>query len=331
MTDKIFEKTNPHIFNGNLESWMTHLPPVLKNLPIIQLAIPGSHNTMTYGIKRSNDVGPDKPKWLRVLSRFFSFISKPIIYNWSVTQYEDVTIQLNGGIRYLDLRLATKSSNNESIYFVHGLYGSEVTEPLESVDHWLTAHPEEVVLLDCQHFYEFTKENHRYFVDKIKRIFGNKICPATRNLVDISLSWLNERKYQVLVIYRNEIAAGEKHVWPSGLWPTPWPDTVDPDKMLQFLELRIRNRTPNVGFVSQCLLTPNSAYVVKHLWGSLYRDLATLCRNASLPWIRQHKPGILGLNVVITDFIAYDNYLFSRTVIQRNNELLRTPQTAHSP
>lgn len=55
---------------------------------------------MTYTIDRHDDVGPDEPIYLRLLGRFCAFASKPLIFNWSVTQYDDVKQQLNGGIRY---------------------------------------------------------------------------------------------------------------------------------------------------------------------------------------------------------------------------------------
>lgn len=38
-------QSNPNeiILNDNLEFWMTNLPPYLKSLPIINLAIPGKY------------------------------------------------------------------------------------------------------------------------------------------------------------------------------------------------------------------------------------------------------------------------------------------------
>ncbi|XP_015434771.1 PREDICTED: PI-PLC X domain-containing protein 3 isoform X2 [Dufourea novaeangliae] len=111
------------ISNEELEYWMTRLPEVIRNVPIIQLAIPGSHDTMTYTINRRNDVGPDEPNYIRALGRYCSLVSKPIIFNWSITQHDNIKDQLNGGIRYLDLRVATKPPNG-NIYFVHGLFST---------------------------------------------------------------------------------------------------------------------------------------------------------------------------------------------------------------
>lgn len=305
----------------NLEFWMTRLPVVLRNVPIIHLAIPGSHNTTTYTIERFNDVGADESAVIQFLGRYFPIISKPIIFNWSVTQYDTVKEQLNGGIRYLDLRLATKP-NSDSIYFLHGLYGSEVSEPLDQVEKWLSSHPNEVLILDFQHFYSFTEVNHQHLIAKIRNIFRSKLCPVYNRLDHISLQWLASESYQVFVIYRNIIAKNYTDLWPSGLWPTPWPDTTNSEQMVEFLNEKIQSRSPNTGFVSQCLLTPDTLYVMRHICGSLHRDLATKCRLASLPWINGNKPGPGGMNIVITDFVSYSDFLFPKTVIQRNATLL---------
>ncbi|KAH0546942.1 PI-PLC X domain-containing protein 3-like [Cotesia glomerata] len=321
------------ILSDNLEFWMTRLPPSLKKIPIIHLAIPGSHNTMTYTIDRFNNVGPDEPASLQFFGKYFSLISKPLIFNWSVTQYDDIVQQLNGGIRYLDLRLATKTNNNnnnieandidnDNVYFLHGLYGDEVTQHLINIKNWLLLHPEEIIIIDCQHFYLFNERIHKRFVNKLKNIFKELICPSTINLQKITLDWMASNRYQLILVYRNEIVRTEVNFWPSGLWPSPWPDTTRPRALVDFLDMRLKTRLADTGFVSQCLLTPDAKYILRHLCGSLHRDLAGACRKTSLEWIKRNAPGEGGLNIVITDYVSFDNFLFCKLVIQRNALLL---------
>ncbi|XP_046824682.1 PI-PLC X domain-containing protein 3 [Vespa crabro] len=310
------------ISNDNLEFWMTRLPEPLKKLPIIYLAIPGSHNTMTYTIERRNEVGPDEPAYIRALGRYCSIFSKPVIFNWSVTQKNNVREQLNGGIRYLDLRVATKT-RNDNIYFLHGLYGSEVTKPFEDIVRWLNHHANEVIILDFQHFYNFSDMNHRRLIAIINDIFREKLCPTFSSFNHMSLYWLALKRYQVFVIYRNVYAMNHPNLWPSALWPTPWPNTVLVDQLVNFLNDKLQKRSPDIPLVSQCLLTPNISYVMKHLCGNLQSDLAPICQKAILNWISQHKSGSNGLNIVITDFISDKNYLFPKTVIQANLKLLK--------
>lgn len=321
-TDNVLHrsKRNNIILNKELEYWMTQLSEALKNLPIIHLAIPGSHNTMTYTIKRHNDVGPDEPKYIRTLGRYCSFVSKPIIFNWSITQHENIKDQLNGGIRYLDLRVATKPTD-ANIYFVHGLYGSKIYQPLQEIAEWLSFHSNEIVILDFQHFYSFSEMDHSHLVETIFRIFQTKLCPVASMFDHITLNWLNLEKYQVIVIYRNVFAQNYSNLWPSCLWRTPWPNTVRVNELINFLDIKLKARPLEIGFISQCLLTPDISYILKHLCGTLQRDLVPLCQKAILLWINHKRPGRGGLNIIIADFISDNNFLFCKTVIDSNKKI----------
>ncbi|XP_076763674.1 PI-PLC X domain-containing protein 2 [Xylocopa sonorina] len=306
----------------DLEYWMTRLPVSVRDLPVIYLAIPGSHNTMTYTINRESDVGPDEPRYVRALGRYVSPVSKPVIFNWSVTQDRSVKEQLNGGIRYLDLRVATKSGDNH-IYFLHGLYGSKIYQPLKEIAEWLSAHSNEIVILDFQHFYLFTEMNHRHLVETIYQTFQNKLCPVLSKFDRITLYRLNLDKHQVIVIYRNAYAQSYSHLWPSGLWRTPWPNTVRVNQLINFLDVELKSRSLEIGFVSQCLLTPDVFYVLRNLCGTLKANLVTQCQKDILSWINQKQPGQGGLNVVIADFIADNEFVFCRTVVDSNKKLLK--------
>lgn len=307
--------------DDDLEHWMARLPEALRNVSIIHLAIPGSHDTMTYTIQRHNDVGPDEPAFIKNLGRYCSFVSKPIIFNWSITQYENVKEQLNGGIRYLDLRVAT-NPRDQDIYFLHGLYGSKIYPPLKSIADWLAEHANEVVILDFQHFYLFSEADHRRLTETIIQIFRGKLCPVFAKFDHITLNWLGIERYQVFVIYRNAYAQNHSTLWPSGLWCTLWPNTIHIDKLIEFLNAELHARSLDIAFVSQCLLTPNATYVLKHLFGTLQGTLVPMCQDAILSWINEKRPGRGGLNIVIADFVSQNNFLFSKTVIQSNNRLL---------
>ncbi|XP_031836268.1 PI-PLC X domain-containing protein 3 [Nomia melanderi] len=306
--------------NGELEYWMTRLPDAIKNIPIIQLAIPGSHNTMTYTINRRNEVGPDEPNYIRTLGRYCSPVSKPIIFNWSITQHDSVKDQLNGGIRYLDFRVATKPTNR-NIYFVHGLYGSEIYQPLQEIAEWLSSHSNEILIVDFQHFYLFKETDHQHLVDMIFRVFQKKLCPIFSSFDHITLNWLNLKRYQVIVIYRNIFAQNYSNLWPSGLWRTPWPNTTRVDELLDFLDIELQARPLEIGFVSQCVLTPDVSYVLKHICGTLQRSLVLLSQKTILSWLSQKRSGQGGLNIVIADFVSDNNYLFCKTVIANNKKM----------
>ncbi|XP_017757786.1 PREDICTED: PI-PLC X domain-containing protein 3 isoform X2 [Eufriesea mexicana] len=276
---------------------------------------------MTYTINRNNDVGPDEPRYIRALGRYCSFVSKPILFNWSITQHENIKNQLDGGIRYLDLRVATKPTDGY-IYFVHGLYGSKIYQPLQEIAEWLSYHSNEIVILDFQHFYSFSEMNHRHLIETIFQLFRTKLCPLASTFDHITLHWLNLEKYQVVIIYRNAYAQNYSNLWPSGLWRTPWPNTVRVNELINFLDIELKARSLEIGFISQCVLTPDIPYVLKHLCGTLQRNLVSVCQKTVISWVNQKRPGHGGLNIVIADFISDNNFLFCKTVIDNNKKFL---------
>lgn len=82
--------------NIDLENWMGRLPEYVRyKVPIIYLAIPGTHNSMTYGITRSSKIAPDADESIRRLHRLFPVI----VRRWSKNQKINVTQQLTIGIR----------------------------------------------------------------------------------------------------------------------------------------------------------------------------------------------------------------------------------------
>lgn len=98
---------------------------------------------MSYKINSSSEVSPDAESLLQHL-RFLGPVLRFIMSKWSKTQTCSATDQLRCGIRYFDLRLATKKGSDK-IFFVHGLYSCCVDEVLREIDNFLNEHPKEVV------------------------------------------------------------------------------------------------------------------------------------------------------------------------------------------
>jgi len=206
---------------------------------------------------------------------------------------------------------------------VHGLYGMEVEKILQEVDAFLADHEGEIIILDFQHFYSFTKENHSYLMTVIDSYFGSRMCPTSHTLTHITLHWMKEKGYQVIVIYRNNAAAGVPVYWPSNRWPTPWPETTSISTMIAFLEEKMASRPMDAGFVTQCVLTPDMTFFLKHVFSSLEEKCGKPCNKAIIPWLQKQQPGSKGVNIVISDFIKMDNIPFCKTVIQLNARLLQ--------
>lgn len=163
--------------------------------------------------------------------------------------------------RYFDLRICRRDEDN-LFYFVHGLYCEEINEPLIQIRQFLDSHPSEFVVLDCQHFYNFNDSDFTVLADQLIQIFQN-ICYGQEhgNLADLTLDNAAAQQTQVVIIYRSSRTIPVLF-WPSDYWPNPWPNQIKVSKLQEYLDSSLNNRSPDHGFVTQCVLTPPANYIV---------------------------------------------------------------------
>lgn len=249
--------------SADLENWMSRLPECLLNYPLIYLAIPGSHDSMTYSITHKSKIAPDAEPAIRRIHR----ILPCIVSRWAKTQQLDPTDQLKAGIRYFDLRIG-KNSKTKQFYFVHGVYCEEITRPLRLIRHFLETHPKEFVILDAQHFYNFEQEDFLHLAKALCRQLGKTfITPSNvSNLNELTLKVASDQKKQALMIYRHRSCV-QQLFWPSECYPTPWPNKIEVDQLEEFLGMGLKTRSFETGFVFQCVLTPPVSYILPRYCG----------------------------------------------------------------
>lgn len=122
-------------------------------------------------------------------------------------------------------------------------------------------HPNEFIVFDCQHFYNFANGDYKRLEKIFRTIFRDKLY--TRNdgkLAEMTLNKAIASQRQLLVIYR--YASVPDVFWPSDEWPTPWPNQFKVKKLEMSLETNIRHRMPDTGYVTQCVLTPPVRFIV---------------------------------------------------------------------
>ncbi|XP_053694842.1 PI-PLC X domain-containing protein 2 [Sabethes cyaneus] len=318
-------------FNEDLENWMGKLPQELKMVPIINLAIPGSHDTMSYGIKNKAPIAPDAEPIVATLNKFIPCIVK----RWAVTQRLDIIEQLKCGIRYFDLRICMKRPEDK-FFFVHGLFCEEITDSLEQLKDFLRTHPREFVILDCQHFYLFNPTDHCMLSAELNRIFDKKIYSRNvSQLKDCTLESATSSGKQVLIVYRSDACVNDRF-WLSQDWPTPWPNEIKVKKLRQYLDESLAQRNPDTGYVSQCVLTPTVRYIVPRFISSLRTTCAKEVDKKLTDWIKMQTPGLFGpdekpkSNVFLADFIDIKDSNFSKIVIALNKKILDQSNSAES-
>ncbi len=160
--------------------WMERLFPVLQDLPLWQITVPGSHDSGAYRLSNAIAPGGSAPEWIQNLLRIGdqiplvgqdldNFILE-VLHDWSLTQSLDIAGQLNLGIRYLDLR-PTFYQNN--FYAYHSLVGPSFADILGQIKSFLNNISRELVILDFSHFANFQDEQHAQFISLIQETLGN--------------------------------------------------------------------------------------------------------------------------------------------------------------
>ena len=277
--------------------------------------VPGSHDSFSSILDKNGPVASDVDDTIKSLAKLFPGMIKDIICKWSNTQSQTISDQLKSGIRYFDLRLTTKPNCGMDIYMCHCLYSDSLEAELSNIKMFLEEHPKEVVLIDMNHFYNMTNEAHRQCLSMILEVLGDKMCPFL-DMESVTLSMLWEAGLQVLVFYQHPVVVENLQFWPGSSILSPWANTADVRKLIQFLDSNYqKTRDKSTFYVTQGIITPTTETIIGHLTGTL-ENWVKPADKAVTEWIKSKKAGVDGLNICIIDFADTDQFI--STVISLN-------------
>ena len=252
---------------------------------------------------RTGKAGPDQPVWLRRLTRLVPGLFSHILYRWSITQDQDIATQLRAGIRYFDIRLVAVKG---TFRVIHCLLGDLISSVLDTLASWLESHRTEVVILDLQHFYQFSPADHQELIRLVLTRLAGRLCSWQQDLSQLSLAQLARTGAQVILIYPAVSGQAQPYLWPRALCPSPWPNTMSVTSLVEDLTRDLHHHHQHQSqalFVSQALLTPSQWTPLVHPLSSVKVQCAERCHQAVLAWLQQDniKP-----NIVITDYVRPD-------------------------
>ncbi|CAE6500497.1 unnamed protein product [Rhizoctonia solani] len=202
----------------SLENWMANLSPVIAKRTLIELYIPGSHNsainedclTTHYPFpfpQFPTAIGPDAPDAILKIPRVIpvSLFIGSIIRAWGVTQKLSFHDQLLKGIRYFDLRITKVSGKFK---FTHTLVSyTDIFILLSPVESFMREHDKEVLILDCQHFYDMNDAGCDQLLDGFHSLFGDLLCTSDEiNISQALFETYIKRNKRVLLIWKTDYA-----------------------------------------------------------------------------------------------------------------------------
>ncbi|XP_023122839.2 PI-PLC X domain-containing protein 1 isoform X2 [Amphiprion ocellaris] len=249
------------------QDWMSALPEELWDVSLTDLAIPGSHDAMSYCLDINSPLLRSESDFFRVLDGLFYCFTRPVIFKWATTQDKSIEEQLSMGIRFFDLRIAHKPNDSSSdLYFTHVIYTHlTVLETLVSVATWLKSHPKEIVILACSHLEGMDDTRHESFIYSLKKLFGSKLCPRTESVLTLRNLWASG--YQVILSYDSQVAARHQELWPA--IPYWWANKHTAQGVISYLEWNKQQGRPEGFFVSGLNLTADRCYIAKNRKESL--------------------------------------------------------------
>ncbi|XP_003973947.2 PI-PLC X domain-containing protein 1 [Takifugu rubripes] len=287
----------------NGEDWMAALPEELWDVPLTHLAIPGSHDAMSYCLDINSPLVESESDSFRLLDRLCCCFTRPTIFKWATTQDKSIEEQLSVGIRFFDLRVAHKPKDSSSdLYFTHVIYTHlTVVEVLLCVATWLRSHPKEIVILACSHFEGMNERLHQSFIFSLKRMFGSKLCPKTESNLTLRHLWASG--YQVILSYESQEALEYKELWPE--IPYWWANKRTADGVMSYMDCKKHSGRPEGFFVCGLNLTADRCFITKNSKQSL-RTLTFTNWKCLSEWLEEQNPGggHESLNIIAGDFVG---------------------------
>lgn len=224
------------------DKWMGDVLNVIPNATLLDLSLPGTHDSLTYDLSNSvSDNANDIPKWLSTILHVLppNTISQTI-RKWATTQTINITRQLDNGIRFIDFRIvysapphvgdgdkgSVDGTSNMTWYGLHMLQTNRpAVEYLLQIADWMRAHPTEAIVLyvsrhgsRCpqREFESISSDIPPTFLVLLQRVLGDLIWDTRR--YDIAKTPIREAiakggRVVVMLASYNEIVYNTTQPW----------------------------------------------------------------------------------------------------------------------
>lgn len=283
------------------ENWMEQLAPWIEHRPLNRIAVPGTHDSGTYGFDESSEYAPDDPgirTWLCDSSN-----TKSLYVRWSRTQSLTIAEQLACGIRSLDLRVATYGGDDDDIRISHALWGPSLDDVLAQVGAFVRRYTKEIVFLHIKYNKSgiLTKGSKGRLVQKLHAQLGDRLVhPRVGAAVTPHALWATDRRVVVLFddwIYDDDAMSDSYREWFWRAGDHMIAGTLDSKGTMDLSTLK-RSQEDLLALAPQqparfqrlgCCLTPNFGSTVSaeiSEKGTLHGHCAAKATPAAVRWLR---------------------------------------------
>ncbi|ETV74107.1 hypothetical protein H257_11073 [Aphanomyces astaci] len=299
-------------------TWITDSSDVVRNLPLNQVAFPGSHNSGAYNIC-GNVVSGDCHASLVPYIQRLPFVSS-FVARWATCQRLSITEQLQAGVRYLDIRVQAFPSGAPRV--CHSLCSISLHECIAQVRAFLDEHPTELVILDVNHIYVTSPSQYIVIGEQLVDQLGRH-CIARRSDSPSSctLASLCQQRIQVVLVYHDQESALRLDLWGPSHIQSPWPRVADNVVQYAQTHLQGRNVSDDQLYVTQVVPTARPVDLLCHL--NVLTFVRPLLIHALL-WLQQlaeqrgDLPTLSAVNIVMVDDCGIDQYAVIAAILNLN-------------
>ncbi|MFE3187436.1 hypothetical protein ACFXHA_00420 [Nocardia sp. NPDC059240] len=308
-------------------AWMEVMGPRIANKPLYQMAIPGTHDSGTYGLDLTMGFAPDSDSTGDILDPLGA-----TTLLWAKAQDHDIATQLNTGIRFFDLRIAetltvppgTNMPNppwGNRIRIVHSLYGPLLADILAPIVKFVDAHPKELVILYFSTNKQGLMNNESWagLAEYLKTVFTTKLAPQTAQGATVTPKELWDQHQQIILIWEDANTASANGFWFDGhCLDKAWYHEENPSlaNMKAFAENALKARTDTnfllipgaIGATQTLILAGKFPNIDNSNMGhpKSLEDIAKQVTPAVSDWLRTDWVG-LPWNIISCDFYELGN------------------------
>ncbi|EAN83073.1 putative glycosylphosphatidylinositol-specific phospholipase C [Trypanosoma cruzi] len=272
------------------QSWMHDLRSFIGEMAITQVCLVGSHNAASYGTRKDSPFGADAPGFLLGDSVFASLsrlLFRGICASWSRCQWMSVRAQLDYGVRYLDLRVATNPEDASRLYISHTQISVPLADVLEDVKAFLNdpLSANEFIVLDFQHLYLTDDSDGKgKFFKELERLSDRFIPVDVPLTTPLEMLWRVSRRRRIFLV----VSSGEDELpYPavrirSKCMVSRWVDQGSLRKLLQALNNLLLDdlKYPQTGVpsklhVTQAVYTPRKSNIFRGIFPKVSRKVVS--------------------------------------------------------
>jgi hypothetical protein len=308
-----------------LDRWMQMLPSYIRCKSIFEICIPGSHDCGSFALDVKAAASADLDSFAKF---WLQFVTNKRIRSWAQTQNISIRKQLNAGVRYFDFRVvyARRTKPEHEFRFCHALPGPYIVVMCRQINQFVKEHRSEVVIIDFQHFYNMTLNEHAKLIHFCKTIFGAKLCPRLFQGLGpiLSLMFLQQRRIQVIIIYRESKALANLNsfiFWTTDAICSPFCNTSSANHLLTQLKKDYEKRDVQKLHVMQAILTIGPRYWYQLLCGNLIEGMAKKCNTLILDWIQEMTCPQPSPNIIMFDYVQSHDFRLIKQIILLNYRL----------